>query len=87
MVVLYRGEHGERCVEVRHGPGILVSTLARLAAVNIVEVWVVDMEAIWADSDDWTVFFMKISDPPYILSRLNHIIVEFIPRLSAPPIP
>ena len=46
------GKHGAWRCEVCDCPGIFVVTV--FTSVDIIEVWVVDMEAIGTDSEDWT---------------------------------
>jgi len=47
-------EHGVRGVEVSYGPGVFVFFLACFAAVDIKEVWVINMHAVGTDSNYWS---------------------------------
>ena len=68
---------------MRHGPGVLVSLLAHFAAVHIVEIRVVDVQSIGADTDIWTILFVQLLGSPDIGSVLHDIVVALTLELSA----
>ena len=72
-----------RGAEVRQGPGILIPLLAYFAAVDIIEVWIVDMDSIWTDADDRAILVVKFLYFPQIGPLLHDIVVKFVPGQSA----
>lgn len=68
---------------MRHGPSVLVSLLAHFAAVHILEIRVVDVQSIGADTDIWTILFVQLLDSPDIGSVLHDIVLALTPELSA----
>jgi hypothetical protein len=40
------------------------------------------MELIWIDSDDWSIFYMKVTNVEGILTVKGvYIVVEFVPKV------
>lgn len=46
---------------------------------SVIEVWVIDMNFMWTDSHNRTVFVMKVVDLEYVFPVVDDVVVVFIP--------
>lgn len=54
MGMVHGSEHGFGSIEVRYGPLIFIPLFSHLSTINIVEIWVIDVNCVWGDADYWT---------------------------------
>ena len=54
MSMFHGSEHGLGGIEVRYGPLIFIPLLSHLSTINIIEIWVIDVDCVRGDTDYWT---------------------------------